>query len=508
MSITIPVYKAERKLGLEDEIKSKSSILFASRLDLVEAPSEERVQNSIAMVNDLSIAGTSNQPDLHYLNTIMVSTGWNNNTDVFDRNELWKARATPIDKKFNYEHDESDIIGHITGCVIVDDDMQPYDDNVQLADLPETFHLATSAVLYKFWENPDLQDRMDNIILEISKGEWFVSMEALFTDFDYAMITPDGQHKIVARNESTAFLTKHLRFFGGTGEFEGNTIGRLVRNITFSGKGLVRKPANPPSVVLPDNVNPFRVAASDTKIDESESNTIERKNRMSEEFLKNQAEELKKENKEIKAALEEARQQASEVGVKSLKDQVSSLESSVEAKDSELSEAKAALEESKSKAEELEKSLAEAEEKKEEAETKAKEARDKLEKLESAMVCAQRKAQLVAAGEDEKEAEKLVETFAGLNDEQFKAIVDMKSEARKGKDNDEKDEKNKKNGKNMNSNVSDDDGNSADASDLDNAEEENDADLATGGDNNEAEELSLAVASYLSPYLGGHEDKS
>src|SRR5690606_32975140 len=36
----------------------------------------------------------------------------------------------------------------------------------------------------------------------------------------------------------------HLRAYGGNGVYEGYRLGRLLRNITFSGKGLVDVPAN------------------------------------------------------------------------------------------------------------------------------------------------------------------------------------------------------------------------------------------------------------------------
>ena len=48
-------------------------------------------------------------------------------------------------------------------------------------------------------------------------------------------------------------MSKHLRAYGGTGKYEGYTVGRLLRNISFSGKGLVSKPANPRSVILNDS---------------------------------------------------------------------------------------------------------------------------------------------------------------------------------------------------------------------------------------------------------------
>ena len=78
-------------------------------------------------------------------------------------------------------------------------------------------------------------------------------MECLFPDFDYALANENGETKIVKRDEESAFLTKHLRSYGGDGKYEDYKVGRLLRNLSFSGKGLVSKPANPRSVILEGN---------------------------------------------------------------------------------------------------------------------------------------------------------------------------------------------------------------------------------------------------------------
>jgi len=104
--------------------------------------------------------------------------------------------------------------------------------------------------LYNSWTKPENRERMSQIIAEIEEGKWFVSMECLFAGFDYALLDDNGGSKLLERNESSAFLTKHLRAYGGNGEYEGYQIGRCLRQISFSGKGLVSKPANPRSVIL------------------------------------------------------------------------------------------------------------------------------------------------------------------------------------------------------------------------------------------------------------------
>ena len=253
-----PIFKAEIQDGLRDKIISNLSISSTCDLEICDP---FLIKNALR-----STAENKNQVDLHYLKSILVTTGWNKNDDVFDKAEVWTAKSTPSDKPFNYEHDQSQIIGHITGCKVIADDGSDIIEELPIDELPSKFHILTSAVLYKFWEDPKKQEMMNNIIEGIAKKEWFVSMEAIFTNFDYA-IEDGASSKVVARNEKTAFLTKHLRAYGGNGIFNNVKIGRVLKNIVFSGKGLVRKPANPESVIF-DQTEAF-ITSSVYNLDET-----------------------------------------------------------------------------------------------------------------------------------------------------------------------------------------------------------------------------------------------
>lgn len=249
------VYKQEILDGLEHSIRSNASTAICSILKSYEAQvgDDEKLQKVIAQYSP----SNPNQIDLHYINCVLVSDGWNKNDDVFDRQELWAARNTPEDKPFNYMHDESDIIGHITGSILVDQEGNEISDDIDFSTLPENFDIITSAVIYKAWSDQEQSARVKQLVEEIDNGDWSVSMECLFSNFDYALIKEDGSHIVLPRTEASAFLTKHLRAYGGNGEYEGNKVGRLLRNISFSGIGLVNKPANPRSVILDNNVEPF-----------------------------------------------------------------------------------------------------------------------------------------------------------------------------------------------------------------------------------------------------------
>jgi hypothetical protein len=308
--MNIPIFKAEKEAGLEDLIKASAAVALCGDADLVasfEIP-------STAKAYLLTKAENKNQIDLAYLKTILVSTGWNLNDDVFDPLEMWSAKSSPEDKPFNYEHCQDDIIGHITGCYAINTDGDVLLNDTDSKSIPSHYHIVASSVLYKIWENPEKQQRMDNILSEISQGKWFVSMEALFRGFDYAIKSSKGT-EIIARNEKTAFLTKYLKAYGGNGKFEDAKIGRVLRNIVFSGKGLVRKPANPESVIL-----------SATKASGYDQNEPIKENEMSELVL------AQEKAAQLQTELENAQAELAKIKAeKQLTDRISTIASKLEA---------------------------------------------------------------------------------------------------------------------------------------------------------------------------------
>lgn len=93
--------------------------------------------------------------------------------------------------------------------------------------------------------NETLAIEANTLIDEVQRNKWRVSMECVFNAFDYQL-----GDKIIERRESTAFLTKHLRAYGGMGSFRGESVGRVLRNVQFSALGIVKTPANPESRFL------------------------------------------------------------------------------------------------------------------------------------------------------------------------------------------------------------------------------------------------------------------
>ena len=241
------LYPREIIDGLKEQMEAQSSIAF--ECDIIN-PTDDIQIPFVSVASEVH----GQQSDLYYLNSVLASAGWNKNDDVFSAQELWNARNTPVNKQFNNMHDDNDIIGHITGSTVVDHSGKHITDESQLS---ENIDIITSAVIYRMRSDAEVRDRIATLIDEIEKGQWSVSMECIFSDFDYAIITPDNTNRVIARDEESAFLTKHLRAYGGTGEFQGHKVGRLFKSYYFSGKGLVNKPANSRSIILNRKTNPF-----------------------------------------------------------------------------------------------------------------------------------------------------------------------------------------------------------------------------------------------------------
>lgn len=248
--MSIPIYKAEIEAGLAGAI-NKNSFIISSVLE----PSKTSISKE--EIKNLNISEANSQFDLYSLNTILVTVGWNKNTDIFDKAETWAARGTAEDKPLNINHDHTKIVGHITSCSVINAEGKVLSNDLPLDDVPDFYHILTSAVLYRALkdEAKELREEIETVISEITEGKWYVSMECLFRGFDYGMVDA-GVQKVISRTQDTAFLTKYLKAYGGSGEYNGKKIGRVLRNITFSGKGLVKNPANPYSIIIAEQFKP------------------------------------------------------------------------------------------------------------------------------------------------------------------------------------------------------------------------------------------------------------
>jgi len=443
--MSIKIYKKEIEDGIGELVKSQASVAYCSQPTVhkgsVEAAREAISKNCSEDVLDKIVAENKDQIDLYYLESVLVSTGWNKNDDVFLPEATWSARNTPEDKQFNFMHDENDIIGHITGSYVLTKDGKAVGEEDK--ERPSDFDIITQAVLYNSWTDEENRERMQKIISEIEDDKWYVSMECLFAGFDYAVTNEEGVSKILARDEESSFLTKHLRSYGGTGEYEGYKVGRALSNISFSGKGLVSRPANSRSIILKRdqkssasikfNLNESDPQFSIGELNMSDSTLLEKQ--LAE--VQAQLAEAKTENEAIKAKIEEAKDKE--------------FASQVEVFEKESESSKATIEELNESIKSTQARVAELEDALQTSQTELAEAMKEMNEMKTKAKMEQRKTALVEAGISEEDVEDSLASFDALEDEAFESVVAlMKKKAQmppwmkdKDKKKDEKDKKDK-----------------------------------------------------------------
>jgi uncharacterized coiled-coil DUF342 family protein len=429
--MTIKIYEKEISDGIGELVKSTASVAYCSEAKIhqgsIESAKQVISKNCSEEVLNKVVAENKDQIDLYYLESVLVSTGWNKNDDVFLSEATWAARNTPEDKQFNFMHDENDIIGHITGSYVLTKDGKAVGD--EDIERPDEFDIITQAVLYNSWTNQENKDRMEKIISEIKEGKWFVSMECLFAGFDYALINEKGVAKILKRDEASAFLTKHLRAYGGTGEYEGYKLGRALSNISFSGKGLVSKPANPRSVILQGASAQFNLDDnSELSIGELKMSDV-LTNQVAE--LKAQLDAAKAENEAIKAKIEEAKD-------KEFASKVQAFENSAEESKATIDQLNEVIKSTQARVAELEDALAS-------SQTQLAEAMKSMDEMKKKEKMQKRMAALIEAGFDQEDVEATLAAFDALEDEAFDAVVAMYGKKKASKhENMESPEKEKK----------------------------------------------------------------
>jgi len=195
--------------------------------------------------------GDDKQPDLLYFSAIFVSSGKNLNHAYFLGSELVAAEGSIINKALDVEHNEDEIIGHIYERVFIDKDGKSLDTSElasrETASLDEQdMHIAIAGIIYK--------NRFPNVASEVASDKFKVSMECYYQGYDIKvgdliLNVKDAEALGLAAQDDKLLgrLAKVLK--NGKEIAEGN-IARVLRGICFSGCGIVKNPANPPSVIM------------------------------------------------------------------------------------------------------------------------------------------------------------------------------------------------------------------------------------------------------------------
>jgi hypothetical protein len=192
------------------------------------------------------------QGDLQYIRSILVSAGTNKNGAHFMPSELLKAHDTIVNKAIDIEHDESKVIGHIYDCAFLHKNGDRFDPSQVMSEAVESganldeldIDVVVAGVIHKM--------RFPEVADEVSEGEWKVSMECYFKDFDIKI-----GDTIISRQEAQQLgynpeelVGNFVKITAGQKELGVHTVSRVLRGITFSGMGIVKNPANPHSIIL------------------------------------------------------------------------------------------------------------------------------------------------------------------------------------------------------------------------------------------------------------------
>lgn len=514
----IAIYASEVSDGIADAVAAQYSLAYLSPVLRSPDVLKKQLVTEQVLAAAQKAVGSNVTFDLYPIHTILVTTGWNRNDDIFTKGETWTARFTPEDKPFNIGHDPRQNIGHITANTVVDDDLAVVAADATFDDVPDKFHILTSAVIYRHINSRDeaLEAEAAALIESIQKGDWYVSMECLFAGFDYGVTYASGEHEIVHRDQSTSFLTKHLRVHGGCGEYNGGKLGRALKHITFSGKGLVENPANPESVIFNDTKRFVGVFASNFQLEDSDANIARNQDKSGELQMAESSDkytgQLEDQIKSLQTDLADANQKVDALGEATVKSALAEKDSEIAALQAKVTETEAKIEELTASYNAAKTAQEAAEAAKTEVDTKLTEATDKLTEIEKTSKTVARVATLVDKGVDKEQAEVVAAEFDGLDDEKFEKVVAMQATIAKKdsekKDDDKKDKKDKKSKTDADDKSEEDDPDgeaSADDADLNDAKA--DEDPAMGTEDGDKDELMPALASFLDTSMHG-EDKA
>ena len=222
-------------------------VYLKANIELHEETAELKAAASIIELPE----GAKKQIDLQYFSAVFVSSGANLNHAYFLPSELVKAEGTIVNKAMDLEHSEDEIVGHIYDRAFMNIEGHKIEleelASMETASLDsEEFHIAIAGIVYK--------NRFPDLAREVASGKWSVSMEAYFRNYDVKIgnliiSKPEAEALGLAHNDNSIY-GKIAKVIKKTKEIANGAIDRVLRDITFSGCGFVKKPANPPSIVL------------------------------------------------------------------------------------------------------------------------------------------------------------------------------------------------------------------------------------------------------------------
>lgn len=421
--IIYPDEDAIASIITSDNIITADAIILTDNVDptILQEEFVKAQLPSIANEDDRMALAETQHVNLMSLSSILVSSIWNKNDDVFTPYELILAKDTPKFMPINWMHKGNEVAGNENIGVMVKTSLlkgpinsleafsadDEYDDD-------DLIHIRQDGVIWaKYFPS------YASIIKEnMEKGKAFTSMECHFSDFGYAlkdMISGEIKYYI-PRDKDTAHMTKSLVRYKGSGKivYEGKEyrIGRWIKGISFTGQGIVDKPANtlgsePLSIVIASN----SPSNSVYKQEESKGNT-----EMNEKELQAQLEKVQSERDsaiEKLAKLEESLKAEQLETLKAdlaksndLVTKVSEEKASLEVKVKELESANSSLESTKAELDKVSKEL------------------NEIKKIEVARTRLAELKDLTKSFEKPLYSDEDIDTIKAMSDEQYSLVKD------------------------------------------------------------------------------------
>ena len=223
------------------------------------------------------------QSDLQYIRSLLVSAGTNKNGAHFLPSEMMKAHNTIVHKAIDIEHDEERVIGHMYDCAFLFKDGESFDPLKLMAEYKETSNnpddvdidIAVAGVIHKM--------RFPEYAEQVLGGEWKVSMECYFKDFDIKV-----GNQIITRDEAQSLgynpddlVNGFVKVVAGQKALGKHFVARVLRNITFSGMGIVKNPANPHSIIMETAAHKEMLEKGDFVIDMEHIDNLRGNNKIS-----------------------------------------------------------------------------------------------------------------------------------------------------------------------------------------------------------------------------------
>lgn len=225
-------------------MKKYIPVRLEAEIDIIEG--SEELRKAVASIVKFPENKT---PDMLFFSGIFVSSGENLNRAFFLPSELVKAFHTIDNKALDIEHDEMRIVGHIYSSAFVDHGGNKLD-VAELKKVPEAqlnsmnLDIMIAGILYS--------SRFPELATEVKDKKWKLSMETYFQNFDVKignLILTQKEAEVLGLT-ADSILGRLARVFKKGQEIAKGSVARVLRELLFSGCGLVKQPANPRSLIL------------------------------------------------------------------------------------------------------------------------------------------------------------------------------------------------------------------------------------------------------------------